>query len=88
MVLAIYSSQFQSVLQLPIFAESWFIIITLVILQDFFRRLEQLSGYDVVNLSNIWSLEDVIFVEVRIEYVQLSLPFSILRITLPKGPLA
>ena len=39
--------------------------ITLVILQEFFRRLEQLSGYDVINLSNIWSLEDVIFVEVR-----------------------
>ena len=37
----------------------------LIILQEFFRKLEQLSGYEKVNLSNIWELEDVIFVEVQ-----------------------
>jgi len=37
--------------------------------QEFFRRLEHLSGYETVDLSNIWHLEDVIFVEVDTLYV-------------------
>ena len=35
-----------------------------VVSQEFFRRLEHLSGYETVDLSNVWNLEDVIFVEV------------------------
>lgn len=38
-----------------------------VVLQEFFRRLEHLSGYETVDLSNIWHLEDVIFVEVEVD---------------------
>lgn len=37
----------------------------LVVPQEFFQRLERLSGYETVNLSNIGHLADVIFVEVQ-----------------------
>lgn len=40
----------------------------LIILQGFFRKLERLSGYKTVNLSNIGHLRDAIFIEVQIEY--------------------
>ena len=33
-------------------------------LQDFFKYLAKHSGYDVVNLTNVWSLQDTLFVEV------------------------
>ena len=36
----------------------------IIALQDFFKYLAANTGLDTVNLSNVWSLQDTLFVEV------------------------
>ena len=47
--------------------------------QDFFKKLEDDTGYDAVNLNNIHSLYDILFVEVNIR----TCIYYIYRQTLP-----
>ena len=39
-------------------------------LQNFFKYLAKHSGYDAVNLTNAWNLQDTLFVEVTRAHVQ------------------